>query len=214
MSKVSHGKLLVFDHPLIHHKLTALRDASVDSGLFRHLLDEISMLMTYEVAKDLPTKEKHVLTPVATCVGQELATKICLVPILRAGLGMLNGILRLLPFAQVGHIGLARDEQLLIPSEYYVKLPHSLTDMLVVVIDPMLATGGSANAAIELLKKRGAVKIKLMSLLAVEEGIKAVRAAHPDVDLYVGAIDPILNENGYIVPGLGDAGDRVFNLSQ
>lgn len=212
MSNERSGQLLVFDHPLIKHKLTIMREKSVDSGLFRHFLDEISMLMAYEVTKDFATREKRVQTPVAECVGEELDVAVCLVPILRAGLGMLNGLLRLMPFAKVGHIGIARDEESLEPQEYYVKLPQEIERFHVLVIDPMLATGGSAVAAIEALKKRGAKEVKLMSLVAVQEGIETVRAAHPDVDLYIAAVDPILNEHGYIVPGLGDAGDRVFNL--
>lgn len=212
MENKENGRLFVFDHPLIHHKMLLLRDAATKSNQFRQLLDEIGVLMTYEVTRDLPVEKATVETPVATCEGLQIRSDVCLVPVLRAGLGMLNGILGLMPAAQVGHIGLARNEETLEPSEYYLKLPDGLAEKQVIVIDPMLATGGSAVAAIQLLKHHGAIRIKLMSLIAVQEGIDAVRLAHPDVDIYVATVDPILNEHGYIVPGLGDAGDRLFNF--
>jgi uracil phosphoribosyltransferase len=206
------GKLFVFDHPLIQHKLTLLRDVRTKANQFRALLDEIGTLMAYEITRDLPLESYRVQTPVESCSGQRIADTICIVPILRAGLGMVNGILGMLPSAQVGHIGLARDESSLQPTEYYVKLPEGLSDKQIIVVDPMLATGGSAIAALEMLKRAGAKKIKLMSLIAVQEGIQAVQSAHPDIDIFVAAVDPVLNEHGYIVPGLGDAGDRLFNL--
>jgi uracil phosphoribosyltransferase len=212
MQSEKQGILFVFDHPLIHHKMLLLRDVKTQSNHFRQLLDEIGVLMTYEVTRDLPIGPATVETPVASCEGFQVASDICLVPILRAGLGMLNGILSLLPAAQVGHVGLARDENTLQPSEYYVKLPNHLSEKRVIIIDPMLATGGSAIAAVDLLKKRGARHIKLMSLIAVQEGIDAVREAHPDVDVFVATVDTQLNEQGFILPGLGDAGDRLFNL--
>ena len=212
MQNEKQGILFVFDHPLIHHKMLLLRDVKTQSNHFRQLLDEIGVLMTYEVTRDLPIVPATVKTPVASCEGFQVASDICLIPILRAGLGMLNGILSLLPAAQVGHVGLARDENTLQPSEYYVKLPNHLSEKRVIIIDPMLATGGSAIAAVDLLKKRGARHIKLMSLIAVQEGIDAVREAHPDVDVFVATVDTQLNEQGFILPGLGDAGDRLFNL--
>lgn len=205
------GKVFITDHPLIQHKLTYIRDEATKTKDFRELVDEVATLMAYEITRDIPLENIQVRTPVTTAECRIISGRMLgLIPILRAGLGMVDGILKLLPAAKVGHIGLYRDPDTLQPVEYYVKLPTDVQERLLIVIDPMLATGGSANAAIEVLKKRGCSQIKLMCLIAAPEGIQAVQNAHPDVDIYVAAIDDYLNDHGYIVPGLGDAGDRLF----
>lgn len=205
------SKVYVFDHPLIQHKLTYIRDKHTGTKEFRELVDEVAGLMAYEITRDMPLKEVEVETPVAKCTSYKLAgKKLGLVPILRAGLGMVDGILKLIPAARVGHVGLYRDPDTLEAVEYYVKLPKDVEEREFIVIDPMLATGGSAVAAINSLKKRGAVNIKLMCLIAAPEGIKKVEEAHPDVNIYIAGVDEKLNDHGYIVPGLGDAGDRLF----
>lgn len=201
----------VIDHPLIQHKLTLIRDIRTGTKDFRELLEEIAMLMAYELTRDLPLAEIEVETPVAKCRAKVLAgKKISVVPILRAGLGMVSGVLRLIPAAKVGHIGVYRDPQTLKPVEYYCKLPPDVSEREVIVIDPMLATGGSSVAAIDMLKRGGARQIKLMCLVAAPEGVNVVNDAHPDVEIYTAAVDERLNDHGYIVPGLGDAGDRIF----
>lgn len=202
--------LNVLNHPLITHKLTHMRKADTGTKDFRQSLDEIAGLMAYEICRDLPVKDVKITTPVTTCTSQELATEIVLVPILRAGLGLVNGITNLIPTAKVGHIGLYRDEETLMPHEYYAKFPTTLDQAVTMVLDPMLATGGSAVAAIDHVKKHGAKTVKLVCLVGAPEGVAAVEKAHPDVDIYLAALDEKLNENGYIVPGLGDAGDRIF----
>jgi uracil phosphoribosyltransferase len=205
------GKVVVLDHPLIKHKLTIIRDKNTGSKEFRELVKEISMLMGYEVTRDLSLEEIEIETPIAKTKSQIIAgKKLGLVPILRAGLGMVDGMLTLLPAAKVGHIGLYRDPKTFKPVEYYCKLPQDIEERDLIVLDPMLATGGSAVAAIRFLKDRGAKSIKLMNLIAAPEGIEAVTKAHPDVDIYVASIDEKLNDHAYIVPGLGDAGDRLF----
>lgn len=205
------GQLHVLDHPLIQHKLTHIRDKNTGTKQFRELVNEVSMLMGFEITRNLPVKEIEIETPVTRCVSQTLTgKKIGLIPILRAGLGMVDGMLQLLPAARVGHIGLYRDPETFEPVEYYIKLPSDISERMLIVMDPMLATGGSANDAIESLKKRGAKSIKLMCLVAAPEGIKIIQENHPDVEIYIGALDEKLNEKGYIIPGLGDAGDRLF----
>lgn len=205
------SKVYVFDHPLIQHKLTYIRDKNTKTKEFRELVDEVATLMAYEITRDMPVKEVDVETPVAQCKSYMLSgKKLGLVPILRAGLGMVEGILKLIPAARVGHVGLYRDPNTLEPVEYYVKLPKDVRERDFIVIDPMLATGGSAVAAIDSLKNRGAVNIKLMCLIAAPEGIEKVQDRHPDVDIFAAGVDEKLDEKGYIVPGLGDAGDRLF----
>ena len=205
------GKVYVFDHPLIQHKVSLMRDKNTGTKDFRQLLEEISMLMVYEVTRDLPMEEIEIETPVARCKSKVIAgKKLGIVPILRAGLGMVNGMLNLVPTAKVGHIGLYRDPETHMPVEYYCKLPYDVAERDLIVVDPMLATGGSSNAAIDFIKKRGCKSITLMCLVGCPEGVAAVQAAHPDVNIYIAAIDERLNENKYIVPGLGDAGDRLF----
>ena len=205
------GKLFVMDHPLIQHKLSHMRDKNTGSKEFRELLNEISMLMAYEVTRDLPLVEVEVETPISTCKTKMLAgKKLGVVPILRAGLGMLDGVLELMPAAKVGHVGLYRDPETLEPVEYYCKLPTDVTERDLIVLDPMLATGGSASAAITFIKNRGCKSIRMMNLIAAPEGIERVQKEHPDVDIYVGCVDEKLNDHGYIIPGLGDAGDRLF----
>ena len=205
------SKVVVMDHPLIQHKITHMRDKDTGSKEFRALLDEISMLMAYEATRDLPLEEKQIETPICPTTAQVLSgKKLGVVPILRAGLGMVDGILRLVPHARVGHIGLYRDPETLEPVEYYCKLPSDVTERDLIVVDPMLATGGSAVAAIQFIKSRGCKSIRMMNLIAAPEGIRRVQEAHPDVDIYVGHVDEKLNEHGYIVPGLGDAGDRLY----
>ena len=202
--------LEVLNHPLITHKLTQMRKTKTETKDFRENLDEIAELMAYEVCRDLPVQPVEIETPVAPCVGYELSKEVIIVPILRAGIGLLDGIRRLVPTAKVGFIGLYRDEETLEPHEYFAKFPKGLEDAVVMVVDPMLATGGSAVAALDAIKARGAKNIKLVCLVGVPEGVKAVQTAHPDVDIYLAAMDDHLNERGYIVPGLGDAGDRIF----
>ncbi|WP_458411666.1 uracil phosphoribosyltransferase [Schinkia sp. CFF1] len=205
------GKIHVFDHPLIQHKLTMIRDKNTGTKEFRELVDEIASLMAFEATRDLPLKEVTVETPVATAKAKTLAgKKLGLIPILRAGLGMVDGILKLIPAAKVGHIGLYRDPETLKPVEYYAKLPSDIEEREFIVVDPMLATGGSAVAAINSLKVRGAQHIKLMCVIAAPEGVETVQKEHPDVDIYIAGLDEKLNDHGYIVPGLGDAGDRLF----
>ncbi|WP_283672872.1 uracil phosphoribosyltransferase [Butyricicoccus sp. Marseille-Q5471] len=199
------------DHPLIKHKLSLMRDKTTGVKEFREATAEIAMLMCYEATRDLPLKEISIETPVAQAKVKVISgKKIALVPILRAGLGMIEGMLEMIPAAKVGHIGLYRDPETLHPVEYYCKLPSDIQDRDVLLLDPMLATGGSAVAAIDSLKRRGVKHIKLMNLIAAPEGVKTVQDAHPDVDIFVAAIDEKLNEHGYIIPGLGDAGDRIF----
>lgn len=204
-------KVNVIDHPLIQHKLTLMRQESTGTKDFRELLEEIAMLMAYEITRDFSLKEIEIKTPVATCKSKVLAgKKVGVVPILRAGLGMLNGVVNMIPAARVGHVGMYRDPSTLKPVEYYCKLPTDVSERTLIVVDPMLATGGSAAAALTLLKEKGAKSIILMCLVAAPEGIKVVNDEHPDVPLYVASVDECLNEKGYIVPGLGDAGDRIF----
>lgn len=202
--------LNVLDHPLIKHKLTQMRQKDTGTKDFRQNLDEIAGLMAYEITRDVPTRKIEIMTPVSACVSEEMAKEIVLVPILRAGLGMVNGIRNLVPTAKVGHIGLYRDEETLEPHEYFAKFPSNLPEAVVMVLDPMLATGGSASAAITMIKKRGATLIKLVCLVGAPEGVKRIEEDHPDVEIYLAALDEKLNEKGYIVPGLGDAGDRIF----
>ncbi len=205
------GKVFVLDHPLIQHKLTHIRDKNTGTKEFRELVDEVAMLMAFEITRDLPLMDVETETPVTTAVTKELVgKKIGLVPILRAGLGMVEGMRKLIPAAKVGHVGLYRDPDTLKPVEYYIKLPTDISERELIVIDPMLATGGSANDAIDSLKKRGAKNIKLMCLIAAPEGVEVIKKEHPDVDIYLAAIDERLDEYGYIIPGLGDAGDRLF----
>lgn len=205
------GKVFVLDHPLIQHKLTHIRDKNTGTKEFRELVDEVAMLMAFEITRDLPLMDVETETPVTTAVTKELVgKKIGLVPILRAGLGMVEGMRKLIPAAKVGHVGLYRDPETLKPVEYYIKLPSDISERELIVIDPMLATGGSANDAIYSLKKRGAKNIKLMCLIAAPEGVEVIKEEHPDVDIYLAAIDERLDEHGYIIPGLGDAGDRLF----
>ncbi len=201
----------IVDHPLIQHKISLMRDKNTGTKEFRDLVSEVAMLLCYEATRDLPTEEVEVETPIALARTKVLAgRKLALVPILRAGLGMVDGMLNLIPAAKVGHIGLYRNEQTLEPVEYYCKLPKDIAEREVLVLDPMLATGGSASDAISQIKKHGARHIKFIGLIAAPEGLKALHTAHPDVDIYVGTLDQKLNENGYIIPGLGDAGDRIF----
>lgn len=204
--------LHILKHPLITHKLTNMRKVSTGTKDFKQNLDEISGLMAYEICKELPLKDVNIETPIQPMVAQELDCEIVLIPILRAGLGLVNGINNLIPTAKVGFIGLYRDEETLEPHEYFAKFPDTMVwdNTVNLLLDPMLATGGSAIAAIDMIKKRGAKNIKLCCLVGAPEGAKAVMDAHPDVDIYLAAMDEKLNEKGYIVPGLGDAGDRIF----
>ena len=205
-------KVNVIDHPLIQHKLTILRKKETGTKDFRHLLDEIGMLMTYEVTRNFPLKDVEIETPICKCMGKELADtrKLCVVPILRAGIGLQNGVVNMIPTAKIGHIGLYRDPETLKPVEYYCKMPADINQRTMLVVDPMLATGGSSAAALTMLKDKGAKKLILMCLVAAPEGVKVLNEEHPDVPIYVAALDEKLNEHGYIVPGLGDAGDRIF----
>ncbi len=205
------AKVHVFDHPLIQHKLSYIRDEQTGTKEFRELVDEVGMLMAYEVTRDLELDDVTVKTPVTEMTAKRLTgKKMAVVPILRAGLGMTDGVLKLIPAARVGHIGLYRDPETLQPVEYFAKLPQDIEERDFIVVDPMLATGGSAIEAINSLKKRGATKIRFMCLIAAPEGVKLLQEAHPDVDIYIAALDEKLDDHGYIVPGLGDAGDRLF----
>ncbi len=205
------SKVFVIDHPLVQHKLTLMRQKDCGTKDFRQLLSEISMLMAYEVTRELPLEEIEIETPITKCKSKIISgKKLGIVPILRAGLGMVDGWLALVPTAKVGHIGLYRDPETHLPVEYYCKLPMDVAERDLIVVDPMLATGGSSVAAIDFIKKRGYKSITLMCLVGCPEGIQAVQQAHPDVNIYIAAIDEKLNENKYIVPGLGDAGDRLF----
>ena len=201
----------ILDHPLIQHKISMLRDERTGTNEFRKLVEEIATLMGFEALRDLPLEDVEVKTPIETCMTPMIAgKKLAVVPILRAGLGMVNGILTLVPSAKVGHIGLCRNEETHEPEEYYCKLPHPIDQRTIVVVDPMLATGGSAVAAVDFIKARGGKNIKFMCIIAAPEGIDRLMEAHPDIHLFVGHLDRCLNENAYIMPGLGDAGDRIF----
>ena len=205
------GKIMVFDHPLIQHKVSIMRDKNTSSKEFRDLAREVAMLMAYEVTRDLPTQEIQIETPICPTTVEVLkGLDVAIIPILRAGLGFVDGMLEIIPNAKVGHVGLYRDPETHEPVEYYCKLPEDIDKRRVIVVDPMLATGGSAIAAVDFVKARGAKDISLMFLIAAPEGIEALTKAHPDVDIYIAAKDEKLNENAYIVPGLGDAGDRIF----
>ena len=201
----------VMTHPLIQHKVTLIRSIETGTKDYRQLVEEIALLMGYEITRDLPLEDVKVQTPLVEAIGKQIAgKKVGIVPILRAGLGMVNGLLELMPMAKVGHVGMYRDPETLQPVEYYCKLPSDLSERRIIVTDPMLATGGSAAAAISLLKEKGAKEIQLMCLVAAPEGVEVVNKAHPDVRIYVAALDEKLNDHGYILPGLGDAGDRIF----
>lgn len=202
--------LNVLQHPLITHKLTQMRKKETGTKDFRENLDEIGGLMVYEMTRDLPMKDVEIETPVTQCMTKELAKDIVLVPILRAGLGMVNGIADLIPTVKIAHVGLYRDEETLIPHTYFEKYPKNVKDAIVIIVDPMLATGGSAIVAIDMVKKQGAENIRLACLVGAPEGVQAVEKAHPDVNIYLAALDEKLNDKGYIIPGLGDAGDRIF----
>jgi len=203
--------VFVFEHPLIQHKVSLLRDKNTNTKEFRELVSEIAMLMGYEVTRNMPLREVEIETPVGIARTKVISgKKLGIVPILRAGLGMVDGMINLLPMAKVGHIGLYRDPETLEPVEYYCKLPQDAAERDIVVMDPMLATGGSASAAIRFIKERGVANIKLMCLIAATTGIERINRDHPDVEIYCAAVDEVLNDHGYIVPGLGDAGDRLF----
>lgn len=205
------GKFTVLNHPLIQHKLTIIRKKDTGTNEFRQIVGEIGGLMVYEMTRDLPLKNVEIETPIGKTTQKELAgKKLVIVPILRAGLGMVDGVLQMIPSAKVGHIGMYRDEETLKPHEYFFKMPQDIEERDVIIVDSMLATGGSANMAIEALKKRGAKNIRLAVLVAAPEGVKNIQEAHPDVDIYAAAEDEKLMDNGYIFPGLGDAGDRLF----
>lgn len=204
----------ILNHPLIEHKLTIMRNKETGTKEFRQNLDEIGMLMAYEVTKNLPLKNIEIETPICPMTGKKLVRPIVIVPILRAGLGLVDSFKAIMPTAKVGHIGMARNEETLIPEEYYAKFPSCLSEADVIVLDPMLATGGSASAALNNIKKRGAKHIRFACLVGAPEGIDLIEKEHPDVDLIVAAVDERLNERGYIVPGLGDAGDRLFGTDQ
>lgn len=208
---MDYKNVMIFDHPLIQHKISLMRDKHTTTKEFRELVSEVAMLMAYEVTRDLPLREVEIETPVAMARTKVLdGKKVAIVPILRAGLGMVDGMLSLMPMAKVGHIGLYRDPETLQPVEYYCKLPEDVAERDVILMDPMLATGGSAVAAISFLKKRGITSIKFMCLIAAPEGVEAIHNAHPDVPIFCAALDQKLNDHAYIVPGLGDAGDRLF----
>ncbi len=204
------GKLVIFDHPLIHHKLSIIRNELTTPQDFRNAVSEIASLMTYDITKELPTKDVNIKTPVAIAKCKQLTKDVVIVPILRAGLGMVDGILSVIPQAKVGHIGLYRDEKTLEPHEYYCKLPDGVTNANVLLVDPMLATGGSVSYAIHLLKQLGIKKLCYVGLVGAPTGVERIQKDHPDVDIYLASLDEKLNENGYIVPGLGDCGDRLF----
>ena len=205
------SKVIIFDHPLIQHKTTVLRMKETSNKEFRESVEEITMLMCYEALRDLPLEDVEIETPLVKATCKMLAgKKLAVVPILRAGLGMVNGFLNIIPIAKVGHIGMYRDEETLEPHPYYCKLPPDIDERIIVVVDPMLATGGSAIDAITQIKAKGGKQIRFLCLIAAPEGVEALSKAHPDVDIYCANIDERLNENGYILPGLGDAGDRIF----
>jgi len=205
------SRLFVVDHPLVAHKLSIMRNKKTGSKDFRELLEEIAMLMGYELTRDLPTEDIVIETPITKMTGKTIAgKKLAIVPILRAGLGMVDGLLSLIPVAKVGHIGLYRDPETHLPVEYYCKLPPDISERIVILVDPMLATGGSAVDALHMLKKRGCTNIRFMCLVAAPEGVRKVQQEHPDVDIYTAALDECLNDHAYIVPGRGDAGDRIF----
>jgi uracil phosphoribosyltransferase len=204
------GKLVIFNHPLIHHKLALIRDEKTGTKDFRQTVSEIATLMAYEITRDLPTKEVDIKTPVGIAHAHTLACEVVIVPILRAGLGMVDGITALIPTAKVGHIGLYRDDKTLEPHEYYAKFPSIISDAEVMIVDPMLATGGSVVHAINILKARNVKRINYVGLVGAPEGVKRIQAEHPDVNIFLAALDEKLNENGYIVPGLGDCGDRLY----
>ena len=205
------SKVVIMDHPLIQHKIGFIRRTTTGTRDFRETISEIAMLICYEATRDLKLQDVEVETPICKTIVKELkGRKLCVVPILHAGLGMVDGMLTLIPTAKVGHIGLYRDPETLKPVEYYCKMPADVSEREIFVVDPMLATGGSSVAAIQMLKDRGCKHIHFMCIIAAPEGLKAMQEAHPDVDIYVGALDEHLNEHGYIVPGLGDAGDRIF----
>lgn len=205
------GKTMVMDHPLIAHKISYIRQESVGTKEFREVIGEIAQLMCYEATRDLRTEEVTIRTPLAEMKGRVLSgKKLAIIPILRAGLGMVDGMLSLIPAAKVGHIGLYRDPETLEPVEYYCKLPEDCEEREVFVVDPMLATGGSSSAAIRMLKEKGVKNIRFLCIIAAPEGLRRMREDHPDIDIYIGALDEKLNDHGYIIPGLGDAGDRIF----
>ncbi|WP_277630472.1 uracil phosphoribosyltransferase [Atopococcus tabaci] len=205
------GKFQVIDHPLIQHKITILRDKRTGTKYFREVVNEVARLLAYEVSRDMPLEDVEIETPIVKSIQKQLSgKKVAIIPILRAGLGMVDGMLDLIPAAKVGHVGIYRDPETLEAVEYFVKLPSDINERQLLVVDPMLATGASAIAAIDALKKRGATSIKFVCLVAVPEGVEALQTAHPDVDIYAAALDEKLNEDAYIVPGLGDAGDRLF----
>ena len=205
------SNIYIMEHPLIQHKIGIMRDKNTSTKEFRALVSEVAMLIYYEASRNLPLADKEIETPLVKTTVKEIAgKKLCIVPILRAGLHMADGILNLTPNAKVGHIGLYRDEETLEPHEYFCKLPTDAIEREIFIVDPMLATGGSAIAAIKLLKKRNIKKIRFLCLIAAPEGVEALKNAHPDIDIYIGALDERLNEHGYILPGLGDAGDRIY----
>ena len=211
MSYQNYENIYIMDHPLIKHKISLLRDKDTPTSMFRCLVEEIAMLEAFEALRDLPLRDQEVVTPIETCITPVIdGKKLAIVPILRAGLGMVNGIHAMVPSAKVGHIGLFRDPETHEPHEYYCKLPDPIEERLVVVLDPMLATGGSAVAAVNFIKEHGGKNIKFMCIIAAPEGLERLAKAHPDIDIYVGNLDRCLNEHAYICPGLGDAGDRIF----
>lgn len=208
---IDNKNVFIFDHPMIQHKISLLRDKNTDTKSFRELVEEVSMLMAYEVTRNLPLKEIEIETPVAKTKTKVLVDKkVTLVPILRAGLGMVEGMLKIIPTARIGHIGLYRDHDTLEPVEYYFKLPDNAAESEVIILDPMLATGGSASAAVKFIKARGVKNIKWVSIIAAPEGVNRLHNEHPDIPIFCASLDEKLNENAYIVPGLGDAGDRIF----
>jgi len=205
------NNIFVFDHPLIQHKMTYLRDKNTKTKEFRELLSEVAMLMAYEVTRDLPLKEIEIETPIGTAKSKVISgKKLCIVPVLRAGLGMVDGMQNLIPSVKIGHIGLYRDHDTLNPVEYYSKFPEDISEREVIILEPMIATGGSLSAAVDIIKRKGVKLIKIMSILAARNGIEKLASEHPDVEIYCANIDEKLNEHGYIDPGLGDAGDRLF----
>jgi len=204
------AKVTILNHPLIDHKMAIIRDKDTNTKSFRENVNEIGGLITYEITRDLPVQEVQITTPITSTIAKQLSKDVVIVPILRAGLGMVDGIQMIIPTAKVGHVGMYRDEETLEPHEYYAKFPKEIVDATVLVVDPMLATGGSASAAITAVKKRGATDIRFVGLVGCPEGVKRLQNDHPDVDIYLAAMDEKLNEVGYIVPGLGDCGDRLF----